>query len=137
MKHEKFTPAGVSDGGEVHCAGEHRSYTEKAPKRQGVLVQRMLGCGPVQLLADKGCEPPCVVIERRPNKAFVFIEHAPRGMGARVQEFLNPNSPAVERYAFALGRFLQGEALKAKDRKDRLAHARWIARIAAATGGGE
>ena len=136
MKHGKIEAA-PKDGPDVLLGGEQRTYTPKAKKSQGVLVQRMLGLGPVQLLADKGCEPPCVVIERRPTKAFVFIEHAPRGMGARVQEFLNPDSPAVERYAFALGRFLQGEALKAKDRKDGLAQARWIARIAAATGGGE
>jgi hypothetical protein len=91
----------------------------------------------VHLLADKGCDPPFVVTERRATVAFVWIANAPRGMGHKLQEFLNPNGQSVGVYARDLARYLEGEANKARERKDKRAAARWIERIANASGGGE
>lgn len=88
---------------------------------EGVIQQVMAGnLGPIGLLARPGGEPPRVVVQRQPSKAFVWISAAPWGMSDGLREFLEPEHPSVERYATLLALKLRNAATKERDRRTKL-----------------
>ena len=133
MKHEKISPAGATNGADVHCS-EQTPYTAKAGKSQSdFLERRVTGLGPVHLIARTHCPPPSVVIRLYSDKAVVFCENAPWsppwGEGSGAMTFLNPNGKAVEHYALTLGAMIRDRALAEQAFKERQRELRWRERM--------
>ena len=126
---QRIDPAGDTDGaGNVLAANvpDYKRNGVKSPLpkavRPEILVQRVTGdLGPIGLLARPHSPAPRVVIERHPRKAFVFVESPAWGSSDCKREFLDPSSPAIEKYAMLLAYRLRKAALEEQTKAHRKA----------------
>jgi hypothetical protein len=77
---------------------------------------------------------PEVVIRRRGGSAFVTVQNPPWGWPNLDREFLNPRSPAVDRYADTLRDRLAAEARREDERRERKHAAKLVERETLALG---
>lgn len=117
----------AKDGAGVSLATNAPAYSAKPVEKQasarlpvGVTQQIVVGpVGPIHLVGS-----PRVVVERHPTRAFVWVDNPIWGWPPALREFLNPNSPTILKYAFALAEQIKDAAEKQEARLARIVEAR-------------
>lgn len=151
MKHERIGPrtqknaqpgllGGSPDYVKDSAANVHLRAALNAAAPCGVRILRDREFG--HLLGN-----PCVIVQREKSRAFVLlrcitkvrhgqqeqtvVDRRPWGWDNPDREFLNPNSPGVERYAQALVKRIHEAGKLEQQRRDRVAACRAMEREAA------
>lgn len=126
MAPNETDPAGKDGAGVDSCPANAPAYSRNGRKNQlspvdsaGVTQQFVVGdVGPIHLI-----DGPRVVVERHRDRAFVFASPQVWGWPPSLREFLNPDSPAILKYAQALALRIKDAALKEEARLARIVEA--------------